>query len=99
MSYSNVVMVSGGYPEAYKKGKKITGLNNEYESTILHAGTKKQNNNIITNGGRVLSVISKGKDFTCGCSLSWLKTFINSGNWARTAWSSTAGSVIGEIDA
>ena len=63
MSYSNVVMVSGGYPEAYEKGKKITGLNKEYESTILHAGTKKQNNNIITNGGRVLWVISKGEDF------------------------------------
>ena len=63
MSYSNVVMVSGGYPEAYEKGKKITGLNKEYESTILHAGTKKENNNTITNGGRVLSVISKGEDF------------------------------------
>jgi|TARA_B110000438_G_scaffold146245_1_gene140842 phosphoribosylamine--glycine ligase len=63
MSYSNVVMVSGGYPEAYEKGKKITGLNKEYESIVLHAGTKKQNNNIITNGGRVLSVISKGEDF------------------------------------
>ena len=63
MSYSNVVMVSGGYPEAYEKGKKITGLNKEYESIVLHAGTKKLNNNIITSGGRVLSVISKGEDF------------------------------------
>ena len=62
-SFVNVVMVSGGYPEAYEKGKKITGLNKNHDSIILHAGTKSKGHNVVTNGGRVLSVISKSSDF------------------------------------
>jgi len=62
-SVVNVVMVSGGYPEAYQKGKKITGLNKRHDSIVLHAGTKSEENEIVTNGGRVLSVISKSSDF------------------------------------
>jgi len=62
-SFVNVVMVSGGYPEAYQKGKKITGLNKHHDSIVLHAGTKSEENEIVTNGGRVLSVISKSSDF------------------------------------
>ena len=57
-SYTNVVLASGGYPEKYEKGKLITGLDNISESTVFHAGTIKKDNNIYTNGGRVLSVVS-----------------------------------------
>ena len=57
-SYTNVVLASGGYPEKYEKGKRITGLDNISESTIFHAGTIKKDNNIYTDGGRVLSIVS-----------------------------------------
>jgi len=56
-------MVSEGYPEDYQKGKRITGLNTNHDSIILHAGTKSEGNEILTNGGRVLSIISKSSDF------------------------------------
>ena len=57
-SYTNVVLASGGYPEKYEKGKLIRGLDNISESIIFHAGTIKKDNNIYTNGGRVLSIVS-----------------------------------------
>ena len=57
-TYTNVVLASGGYPEKYEKGKRITGLDDVSESTIFHAGTIKKDNNIYTNGGRVLSIVS-----------------------------------------
>ena len=57
-SYTNIVLASGGYPEKYEKGKLITGLDNISESIIFHAGTIKKENNIYTNGGRVLSIVS-----------------------------------------
>ena len=57
-TYTNIVLASGGYPEKYEKGKRITGLDNVSESTIFHAGTIKKDNNIYTNGGRVLSIVS-----------------------------------------
>ena len=57
-TYTNVVLASGGYPEKYEKGKRITGLDNVSESTIFHAGTIKKDNNIYSNGGRVLSIVS-----------------------------------------
>ena len=62
-SFANVVMVSEGYPQAYQKGKRIIGLNTNHDSIILHAGTKSEGNEIVTNGGRVLSIISKSSDF------------------------------------
>ena len=70
-TYANVVLVSGGYPGPYENEKKITGLNNEMDSIIFHAGTKKQGKDIITNGGRVLSVVSKSDDFKSALSKSY----------------------------
>lgn len=59
---ATVVTVSGGYPEAYKKGKRITGLAEQEDKMIFHAGTKQEGDDIITAGGRVLAVTSFGKD-------------------------------------
>ena len=53
-----VVMVSGGYPESYKKGFEITGLGSVTESTVFHAGTKPDSGRVLTDGGRVLAVTS-----------------------------------------
>ena len=70
-TFANVVMVSGGYPEAYERGKKITGLNTSHDSIILHAGTKSEGHDVVTNGGRVLSVISKSTDFQSALEKSY----------------------------
>jgi len=57
---TTIMMVSGGYPEDYEKGKPIFGLDNQKESTIFHAGTIFKENEILTNGGRVLAISSFG---------------------------------------
>ena len=57
----NVVLVSEGYPEEYQKGYEITGLSEVRDSIVYHAGTVLENNKVLSNGGRVLSVVSKGK--------------------------------------
>ena len=78
-TYSNVVMVAGGYPEAYEKGNVITGIpENSEETIIFQAGTKTMNTNVVTNGGRVLSVVSKGTDYKQAVSKSYeIATKIN----------------------
>lgn len=54
---TTVMMVSGGYPEAYEKGKEIKGLNDiGREVTVYHAGTRMEGDRLLTNGGRVLTV-------------------------------------------
>lgn len=56
-----VMMVSGGYPDSYRKGFEITGLDSVMESTVFHAGTAESSGRILTSGGRVLSVTSRGE--------------------------------------
>jgi phosphoribosylamine--glycine ligase len=71
-TYANIVMVAGGYPESYEKGNPITGIPKDNEtSKIFHAGTKEVDNKFFTNGGRVLSVVSKGSDFKQALSKSY----------------------------
>jgi phosphoribosylamine--glycine ligase len=62
-SASAVILVSGGYPEAYEKGKEITGLEKISNGLMIHAGTKKVDNKILSNGGRVLASLSFGDHF------------------------------------
>ncbi|MBX2959936.1 MAG: phosphoribosylamine--glycine ligase [Flavobacteriales bacterium] len=59
---TTVMLVSGGYPEDFEKGKTMTGFENIENSIAFHAGTKKVDNNIVTNGGRVLAITSFGTD-------------------------------------
>ncbi|UUF15586.1 MULTISPECIES: phosphoribosylamine--glycine ligase [Flavobacterium] len=62
-SATTIMVVSGGYPEDFEKGKVITGLENVTDSIVFHAGTKLDGENVVSNGGRVLTVTSYGDDF------------------------------------
>ena len=70
---ATVILVSGGYPESYEKGKTITGLNDISNELIFHSGTIKKDNTFITNGGRVLAVTSTAKDFKKALKSSYSK--------------------------
>ncbi|MEJ6582626.1 MAG: phosphoribosylamine--glycine ligase [Crocinitomicaceae bacterium] len=70
-SVSTVMMVSGGYPDAYEKGKQIFGLNAVSDSIIFHAGTAADGPAVITNGGRVLAATSYGKNLESALKKSY----------------------------
>lgn len=58
---TTVMLVAGGYPEAYEKGKLISGVEQIEESIVFHAGTKNENDITKTNGGRVMALTSFGE--------------------------------------
>ncbi|WP_310993462.1 phosphoribosylamine--glycine ligase [Aequorivita marina] len=68
---TTVMLVSGGYPEAYEKGKQISGLDKIEDAIVFHAGTKTENGNTLTNGGRVLAVTALDKDFRTALKKSY----------------------------
>ncbi|MGZ4035488.1 MAG: phosphoribosylamine--glycine ligase [Bacteroidia bacterium] len=74
---TTVMLVAGGYPEEYKKGDVITGLDKVVDSIVFHAGTTTNNQQqIVTNGGRVIAVTSYGNTMTEALR----KSFTNAGH-------------------
>lgn len=65
-----VIVVSGGYPGAYEKGKAIRGVEETEGSLIFHAGTKMDGDELVTNGGRVIAITSYGDDFQAALAIS-----------------------------
>ncbi|MDX1667262.1 MAG: phosphoribosylamine--glycine ligase [Saprospiraceae bacterium] len=59
-----VVLVSGGYPGTYQKGKIITGLDKISDSIVFQAGTRKEDGTLLTNGGRVMAITSLAESLT-----------------------------------
>ncbi len=70
-SATTVMIVSGGYPEAYEKGKVISGLETIDDSLVFHAGTRGKDGEIVTNGGRVIAITSFDKDFRTALQTSY----------------------------
>jgi phosphoribosylamine--glycine ligase len=70
-SAATVMMVAGGYPGTYEKGKTIYGLNSITESLVFHAGTLADGPSVVSNGGRVLAVTSYGKNIESALERSY----------------------------
>jgi phosphoribosylamine--glycine ligase len=72
-SAATVMVVSGGYPESYSKGKEIMGLQNvdTTQTTVFHAGTKLDNEKVLTSGGRVIAFTSMDKDYKTAIKKSY----------------------------
>ncbi len=68
---TTVMMVSGGYPGSYEKGKEISGLDKVDGSIVFHAGTKSKDGKVLTDGGRVLAISSFGGDMKEALELSY----------------------------
>jgi phosphoribosylamine--glycine ligase len=66
------MLVSGGYPEQYEKGKLISGCEDVDSSIVFHAGTATSQAGIVTNGGRVIALTSFGDNFKEAVSKSLL---------------------------
>lgn len=67
---TTVMLVSGGYPAAYEKGKPISGIAAVKDSIVFHAGTKQTDAGVVTNGGRVLALTSYGETFAAALATS-----------------------------
>lgn len=67
---TTIMLVSGGYPEAYEKGKVMTGFDKVTDSILFHAGTKQLGKEVVTNGGRVIAITSYGEDFKAALNIS-----------------------------
>lgn len=70
-SAATVVLASGGYPGSYQKGKIIQGLNDVEDATVFHAGTSLREDNVVTNGGRVLAVTAMDENLKKALSKSY----------------------------
>ncbi len=68
-----VVMASGGYPSFYEKGFLISGLERVEDAVVFHAGTKKTDDGIVTNGGRVLSAVAIGSSLRDALDRTYLE--------------------------
>ena len=68
---ATVMLVSGGYPEAYEKGKVIKGFNEIKTSHVFHAGAKHHEGEVVTSGGRVMAITSFGEDFKSALKTSY----------------------------
>ena len=66
-----IMLVSGGYPEGYEKGKVMSGFEDCEDSLLFHAGTMKKGDDIVTNGGRVLAITSFGRNMQTALAKSF----------------------------